>query len=107
MKILIVPPELIEKLTFPRVDGFDTIEPQKGNLNGQDVYFLPESLKTVKKFDKLLADFEVCEIKDIATIETKMFTSKGIETIDISKMTTSKTILTETIIKEINPIITK
>lgn len=79
MKILIVPTDRIEKLRFPHFDGWDTIEPQAGVIDGIDVMFLPESLKQVEKFSKVLADFEVCEIKDIETIEQVYYDSKSAE----------------------------
>ena len=98
MKILIVPSDRVDKLKFPQFDGFDTIEPQQGSLDGKDVWFLPETLKYIKKFSKVLVDLEVCELKEIETIKPVSYDSKGLVTTNLNKAVTTKTILTEKII---------
>lgn len=69
MKYLIIPSDRVEKIKnieFPKPHKLD---PVKGELDGKEVYFLQAELKENKIFEKALADFEVCEIKEIETIE--------------------------------------
>ena len=104
MKMLIINAEIAEKLRQTEFDGFNRLDPVKGDIAGKEVYFLQAELKENKIFTKVLADFEVCEIKEIATIEQKYYDLEAKEITDISKIDTStaisKTVLTETIIKE-------
>ena len=126
MKMLIIPIEIAEKLRNTEFDGFNRLDPVKGDILGKEVYFLQAELYLRaafginKVFAKVLADFEVCEIKEIATIEQKYY-DKGVEikptittkdgivttkyVVDSKEIdpTTleSKTILTEKIIKEV------
>ena len=106
MKYLIIPLDRVEKLKSIEFPKPHKLDPVKGDLSGKEVYFLQVELKESVTFVKALADFEVCEIKEIATIEEKSLDSKGDVTTDTTKAVTTKTILTETIIKEpIDPII--
>ena len=79
------------------------------NLTGKKFIFLQAELKDNKIFAAALADFEVCEVKDIESVETVYYDTKGIVLTDISKIDIStaicKTILTP--IKVVEPIITK
>jgi hypothetical protein len=86
MKMLIINTEIAEKLRNTNFGGWDILDPVIGEINGSVIYYLLPVLKEVKTFEKALADFEVCEIKEIETIETTL--DKG----------SYKTILTETIV---------
>ena len=100
MKMLIIPVDRVEKLKNMEFPKPHKLDPVKGELSGNVVYFLQAELKEEKTFEKALADFQVCEIKEIETVETKSYDSKGVVTTDETKAVTTKTILTETIIKE-------
>ena len=95
MEMLIINIETAEKLRSIEFDGINRLDSIMGEFNGQTVYFLQAELKLNKVFAKALADFEVCKVKEIATIEQKYYDSKGATTTDISKVVTTKTILTE------------
>lgn len=99
MKMLIIPVDRVEKLKSMEFPKPHKLEPIKGEILGKEVYFLQSELKDNPTFIKALADFEVCEIKEIETIEEQRLDSKGVVTTDPSKAVTTKTILTETIIK--------
>lgn len=98
MKMMIINIDTAEKLRHTEFDGFNRLDPVKGNILGKEVYFLQAELKENKIFAKALADFEVCEIKDIESIETKYYDTKGVLITDVSKIdistAISKTILT-------------
>lgn len=115
-KLLIIPEDRVEKLKLYMFPKGNVLDPIKGFLDNKEVYFLQENLKDCEIFAEALADFEVCEIKEIETIEQKYYDSKdveilstktfvkGVETIkyliagkEVSPMTlTAKTILTIT-----------
>jgi hypothetical protein len=80
MKMLIINTEIAEKLRNTEFDGFNRLDPIKGELDGKEVYFLQDELKENKIFAKALTDFEVCEVKDTENFETKYFDTNGIET---------------------------
>ena len=98
MRMLIINTEIAEKLRNTDFGECDCLDPIKGEFDGKEVYFLQAELKENPTFSKALADFEVCEVKDIESIETKYYDSKAIEITDISKIDIStaicKTILT-------------
>lgn len=79
MKMLIIPSDRVQKLRDMEFDGYNRLDPVKGEMNGQEVYFLQADLKENKIFAKALADFEASEIKEIETIEDKFFDSKSVE----------------------------
>ena len=112
MKYLIIPEDRVEKIKSIEFPKPHALNPIKGELNGKEVYFLQEDLKRNKIFAKALSDFEVCEVKEIETIDQKYF-DKETEITDISKTDTSvltyKTVLTATVIEpiKIEPIIIK
>jgi len=126
MKYLIVPIDRIEKLKEMDFPPNHKLNPILQYLSdGKEVYVLPYDLKENKIFEKAIADFEVCEVKEIETIEQKYYDSKDVEVLptltkdatvyvvdskEVDPMTlTCKTILTEKIIDpiKIDPIITK
>lgn len=79
MKMILIPAQIAPKLRDMEFDGWNRLDPIAGELDGKEVYFLQAELKENKIFTKALADFEVCEVKDIETIETKFYDTKGIE----------------------------
>lgn len=94
MKMLIINTEIAEKLRQTEFDGFNRLDPVKGDILGKEVYFLQAELKDNKIFAKALTYFEVCEIKEIETIKIESLDSKGTVTTDPTKIVTTKTILT-------------
>lgn len=97
--MIIIPAEIVPKLKEMKFDERNELFPIQGELDGEEVYFLQAELKENPIFEKALADFEVCEIKDIETIETKYYDPKtSIEVKDIANKDivsmTAKTILT-------------
>jgi hypothetical protein len=93
MKYLIIPDNLVEKIRNMEFPKPHVLEPVKGEIDGKEVYFLRAELKTNPIFSKVFADFEACEVKEIDKIEEKLFDSKGFETTDTEKITTTKVIL--------------
>lgn len=96
-EFLIIPALIAPKLRVMEFDGWNRLDPIKGELDGKEVFFLQAELKENKIFEKALADFEVCEVKDIETVDTKFYDDKGTELTDLTKIdiaTTYKTILT-------------
>ena len=79
MKMLIIPSDRVQKLQDMEFDGYNRLDPVRGEMNGQEVYFLQADLKENKTFAKALNDFEASEIKEIETIEDKYFDSKNVE----------------------------
>ena len=75
-------------------DGFNRLDPVKGEMDGKEVYFLQAELKDNKTFEKSIPLLEKCEVKEIETIDQKYF-DKEIEVKDISKidMTELKTVI--------------
>lgn len=76
MKMMIIPEDRVEKLRSIEFPERNRIDPIEGDLDGKKIYFLRAELKDNKLFEKALADLEVCEIKDIDTIETKYIDPK-------------------------------
>ena len=74
--MILIPIEIVPKLRDMEFDGWNKLDPIAGELDGKEVYFLRADLKDNKVFAKALADFEVCEVKDIETIETKYLDPK-------------------------------
>ena len=111
MKMIIINTEIAEKLRILTFDKGNKLNPIPGLVDGKEIYFLQAELKENKLFAKALADFEVCEVKEIETIEQKYFDSKDVEVLptltkdatvymvdkkEVDPMTlTCKTILTE------------
>jgi hypothetical protein len=103
MKMLIINTEIAEKLRNTDFGKWDKLDPIKGEFDGKEVYFLQAELYLRalygldRKFEKALADFEVCEIKDIESVETKYYDAEEKEITDVSKIdistATCKTIL--------------
>ena len=91
MKLLIIPEEIAIKLREMEFDGFNRIDPVKGEMDGKEVYFLQAEiyLKALygldKIFEKAIPLLEKCEVKEIETIEQKYY-DKEIEIKDISKI---------------------
>lgn len=60
-------------------EGNNRLEPEICILNEKEVYALPEGIIENPMFKKAFADFEVCEVKEIETIEQKYFDDKDVE----------------------------
>jgi hypothetical protein len=73
MRTLIIDASTAAKLRNTDFGPWDALNPVKGELNGVEVYFLQESLKTNPTFAKALTDFEACKVKEIDTFEHKFF----------------------------------
>ena len=86
MKVLIIPEDRVQKLRDMEFDGWNRLAPVEGEMNGVKVYFLRADILVNKIFAKALVDFEVCEIKDIESFETKYFDDKGIEIIPLKEL---------------------
>ena len=123
MKVILINKEIADKLKAYEFEdehkAKHKLDPWNCVINGVEKFYLFPDLKDNPIFIKALADFEVCEIKDIETIEQKYY-DKGVEikptittkdgivttkyVVDSKEIdpTTleSKTILTEKIIKE-------
>ena len=112
MKMIIINTEIAEKLRILTFDKGNKLNPIPGLVDGKEIYFLQAELKENKLFAKALANFEVCEVKEIETVEQKYFYSKDVEVLptltkdsttvyivdskEVDPMTlTCKTILTE------------
>jgi len=79
MKYIIIPNELVEKIKQTKFDDNNELNPIKGIINNKEIYYLPDGIIDNPVFEKVLADFEVCEIKDISIIECKYFDGNDIE----------------------------
>jgi len=79
MKMMIIPVEIADKLRQTEFPKPHALDPVPGEIDGKEVYFLQAELKENKIFNEALADFEVCEVKDIETIETKYYDPKTSE----------------------------
>jgi hypothetical protein len=73
MEYLIIPTDRVEKLKNMTFDGWNRLDPIKAEMDGNEIYFLREDLKRNPIFTKALSDFEVCDVKDIVSIDTKFY----------------------------------
>ena len=94
MKLLILNQEIVDKLKEISFGEHNILVPYSCEIAGKMMYWLPGDVKEYPPFAKAFADFELCEVKDIESIETKSYDSKGVETTDIEKSVLTKTILT-------------
>jgi len=86
MKVLIIPEERVEKLKSIEFPKPHKLSPVSGELDGKQVYFLTADVKDNKIFANALADFEVCEIKEVESVEEKYFDEELKEITDVSKI---------------------
>jgi hypothetical protein len=79
MKVLIISPQIADKLRNTKFDGFNEINPTKGVIDGIDIEWLPTEIKSEPVFESVFKDLNTCEVRDIKTIEDKFFDETGTE----------------------------
>jgi hypothetical protein len=104
MLILIIPPDIVDKLRTIEFPKGNALDPIPGNLNGKDIFWLPADLRDATYIDndgneqslykEVLADFDSCDSKDIDTIENKYYDEKDNEI--VPEVTETVTIIEKT-----------
>jgi hypothetical protein len=105
MTILIISPDIVDKLRSIEFPKGNSLDPISGNLNGEDMFWLPADLRGATYTDndgneqplykEVLADFDACDSKDIDTIEDKYYDTSDNEILPsttVTVTTTTKTI---------------